>query len=114
MSTAIQEQTVFDQSETNVCDSDTTVVTDLFNDKLANILIMSASTGNNDYYTEFLTLCSFYKKVNNTNVEVIKQIIKLFDDKKQSPSENKQYIKSLTWDCDDPDLCNFMTCVLNL
>jgi len=87
-------------------------LTKRFNEKLANVLMNQADCSN--YYTEFLTLCVFYKKVSTTNVAIIEKIIKMLDVIKKHKNIVEFNVQDLAWDAEDPELYKFMTCLINL
>jgi len=87
-------------------------LTKRFNEKITNVLMNKVDCSN--YYTEFLTLCAFYKKVSNANVAIIESIIKTLDVIKKHNSIVEFNVQDLAWDVEDPELYKFMTCMINL
>ena len=87
-------------------------LTKRFNEKLANVLVNQADCSN--YYTEFFTLCAFYKKVSTANIAIIEMIIKTLDVIKKHKNIVEFNVQDLAWDVEDPELYKFMTCVINL
>jgi hypothetical protein len=87
-------------------------LTKRFNEKITSVLMNQVDCSN--YYTEFLTLCVFYKKVSNTNVAVIESIIKTLDVIKKHNNIVEFNVQYLAWDVEDPELYKFMTCMINL
>lgn len=89
-----------------------TDLTKRFNETLANILMNQSDCIN--YYTEFLTLCAFYKKVSTANVAIIERIIKTLDVINKHKNIVEFNVQDLAWDVEDPELYKFMTCMVNL
>jgi hypothetical protein len=87
-------------------------LTKRFNEKLANVLMNQGDCSN--YYTEFLTLCVFYKKVSSANVAIIERIIKVLDVIKNHKNIVEFNVQDLVWDVEDPEFYKFMTCIINL
>ena len=81
-------------------------IKEIFNKKIKEILTEPAI---NTYYTEFMTLCVFYKKVNDSNCKNIEILCKLLSDNDLTAD-----IESINWDETDNQLSCFMSSFTNL
>jgi hypothetical protein len=95
---------------------DTTSVPDLtaltmFNVRLYDIL---RGTSASRFHIEFVNLCAFYSKVNETNVGVLNTL----SARMQTPVDDayavNTIINSFNWDKEDETLYRFMTSFTNL
>jgi hypothetical protein len=84
----------------------------LFNARLYDIL---SRTADSRFHIEFVNLCAFYSKVNETNVGILKNLSTCM----QTLAKNDAYsvnttINSFNWDKEDDQLYCFMTSFTNL
>lgn len=90
--------------------SDLTALT-MFNARLYDVL---RGTSASRFHIEFVNLCAFYSKVNETNVGVLNALTA----RMQTPVEDaytvNTIINSLNWDKEDDTLYRFMTSFTNL
>ncbi len=91
--------------------SDLTALT-MFNARLYDILYGASGE---PFHIEFVNLCAFYSKVNETNVGVLKNL----SDCMKTPTTGDAYatntkINSFNWDKEDDMLYRFMTSFVNL
>jgi len=85
-----------------------------FNAKLYDILYSASGA---PFHVEFVNLCAFYSKVNETNVGVLKNLSDCM--KTPTTTTGDAYatntkINSLNWDKEDGALYRFMTSFVNL
>ncbi len=84
----------------------------LFNARLYDIL---RGTSDSRFHVEFVNLCTFYSKVNETNIGVLKNLSTYM----QTQTKDDAYaanttINSFNWDKEDDQLYCFMTSFTNL
>jgi hypothetical protein len=83
----------------------------MFNARLHDILRGSSAAG---FHVEFVNLCAFFSKVNETNVGVLRNL----SVRMQTPIDDaytvNTIINSLNWDREDETLYRFMTSFTNL
>jgi hypothetical protein len=77
-------------------------IKDRFDQKITSILTESSVTSQ---HIEFLTLCVFFKKVNETNCDHLIELSKILTDNNTCSD-----VKSIIWDESDKELIMFMSC----
>ena len=83
----------------------------MFNARLYDILRGSSASR---FHTEFVNLCAFYSKVNETNVGVLNNLSVRMKTPIDDAYTINTIINSLNWDKEDDTLYRFMTSFTNL
>lgn len=85
----------------------------MFNARLYDIMYGSSGA---QFHVEFVNLCAFYSKVNETNIGVLKNLSDCIKTPKTTGDAyaTNSVINSFNWDKEDDMLYRFMTSFTNL